>query len=298
MTGSWGNIVAHRRLQGLIAAALALAPLAGRAQDARIVSLPYKEAEVVRLDGKLGVQATIGFGEGEQIENVAVGDADKWQITPNKRADLLFVKPLDPAARTNMTVVTDRRTYFFDLVASPTAKPVYMLRFTYGGEPAVQPQPETLAIAPAPAASAPASPAPASSAAPPPAAVTMPAPVGEAGSPATADPALLNFAWRKKGATKLTPLRVYDDGVATFLLWGEEQEIPQILLRGPDGAEKPAEFAIRGNTIVVAGTPDVIVLRTGKASATLENKRNAADDAARPTAVAAAAAATPAAPAD
>jgi hypothetical protein len=39
-----------------------------------------------------------------------------WQITPNRRASLLFVKPLPGAHRTNMTVVTDKRTYLFDLV--------------------------------------------------------------------------------------------------------------------------------------------------------------------------------------
>ena len=101
------------------------------AEDARLVTHMYDSDEVVHIDGKLGVQATIGFGEGEHIENVAVGDSEKWQITPNKRANLLFVKPLAANARTNMTVVTDRHTYFFDLVASPRGKPVYMLRFAY-----------------------------------------------------------------------------------------------------------------------------------------------------------------------
>ncbi|MFD2579871.1 TrbG/VirB9 family P-type conjugative transfer protein [Novosphingobium colocasiae] len=94
---------------------------------------------MVRIDGKAGVQATIAFGQNEAIENVAVGDSQKWQITPNKRADLLFVKPLDSIARTNMTVVTNKRTYFFDLVASAKAKPLYMLRFTYKDDPKAAP---------------------------------------------------------------------------------------------------------------------------------------------------------------
>ncbi len=36
----------------------------------------------------------IEFGHGERIENVAVGDSSAWQVTPNKRANLLFLKPL------------------------------------------------------------------------------------------------------------------------------------------------------------------------------------------------------------
>ncbi len=59
-------------------------------------------------------------------------------MTPNKRASLLFVKPMQPTARTNMTVVTDQRTYLFDLVASPGATPVYVLRFTYPPSPSAR----------------------------------------------------------------------------------------------------------------------------------------------------------------
>jgi len=120
---------------GLLPAVLALgAPVALAQNDPRLVTLAFNETEVVKLHGRMGVQATIAFAEDERIENVAVGDSQKWQITPNKRANLLFAKPLDPTATTNMTVVTDQRTYLFDLVASLKERPVYMLRFTYGGE--------------------------------------------------------------------------------------------------------------------------------------------------------------------
>lgn len=114
------------------------------AQDARLSSRLYSPDEIVRVEGKLNVQATIAFGEGEKIENVAVGDSESWQIAPNKRADLLFIKPLTETARTNMTVVTDRHTYFFDLVASPKAQPIYALRFTYA-----TPAPAPAALEPA-----------------------------------------------------------------------------------------------------------------------------------------------------
>ena len=142
--------------RGPAIAALVVAVLIGLPRpayaDPRLVTRAYNSNEVVTVSGKLGVQATIGFAENEKIENVAVGDSKMWQITPNKRANLLFVKPLESGARTNMTVVTDKRAYFFDLIASVNAAPVYMLRFTYADKPsapAAKPAPPT-AVMPLP----------------------------------------------------------------------------------------------------------------------------------------------------
>jgi len=289
---------ARLAIAGLVSAAALLACAAGsvQAQDSRLVTRVYDDAEVVTIEGKLGVQATIGFGEGEQIENVAVGDADKWQITPNKRADLLFVKPLDAAARTNMTVVTDKHTYFFDLVASPAAKPIYMLRFTYGPAKTAIPvaeapipvaaeappaaalatpgilQPAGKVIATRSGESAPIADAGAAAPGPPPASTAMPQDEAVGGS---VDPALLNFSWRRKGVERIGPARIYDDGTSTYLLWAQGQELPVILVRDETGEERPAEFAIRGNTTVLPMVPREILLRGSRASLLLENLREA-----------------------
>src|SRR5690606_3628489 len=105
--------------QAVIACILAFAiPIATQARetDARLVDRLYNPDEVVRIESKVNVQVTIEFDPDEHIENVAIGDSNAWQVTPNKRANLLFVKPLAPTATTNMTVITDRRSYFFDLI--------------------------------------------------------------------------------------------------------------------------------------------------------------------------------------
>ena len=221
-----------------------------RTSDDRLVQHPYSDSEVVRIDGKAGIQAAIAFGDGEAIENVAVGDSQSWQITPNKRADLLFVKPLEATARTNMTVVTNRHTYFFDLVASPKAKPLYMLRFTYKDEPVAAPTPGEALAALTPAEQA----------------LATGDPVA-----APADPAILNFAWKRTGSDKLMPARVYDDGDATYLLWPEKASVPAILIENEKGEEGPVNYAVRGSTIVISDVPKKIILRSGKASAELEN---------------------------
>lgn len=250
-------IRAKSRNRALYAAAALVALTAAPAlADERLVERPYSEKEVVRIDGKAGVQATIAFGDGEAIENVAVGDSQTWQITPNKRADLLFVKPLEGTARTNMTVVTNRHTYFFDLVGSAKAKPLYMLRFTYKDEPKD--------AAPLPGAALAASLDPAEQAL-------------AAGDPSAmpTDPAALNFAWKRTGVEKLLPSRIYDDGTATYLLWPDKAPVPAILIRNEKGEEGPVNYAVRGPAIVLDQVPSTIVLRSGKAKAELANARPA-----------------------
>jgi type IV secretion system protein VirB9 len=236
-----------------LAAATALGLLALSApvlaEDPRLVSRFYDESEIVLVEGRANVQTTIRFGEDELIENVAIGDSQAWQITPNKRANLLFVKPLAERAATNMTVITNRHTYLFDLVANPrNATPLYVLSFTYPEVPEAAPQkagptdgPNEVELA----------------------AAEQPE--------AIVDPAELNFAWEKKGDRKLMPARVYDDGSATFLAWPAGAPVPAILMKDAAGTEGPVNFSVRGDVIVVDGVPRELVLRSGKDMATLHN---------------------------
>jgi type IV secretion system protein VirB9 len=232
-------------IRSLTALALVAGSSAAVADDARIVEQFYDAGKVVRIEGRTKVQATIQFAEDEHIENVAIGDSQAWQVTPNKRANLLFVKPMAAAAATNMTVVTDRHTYLFDLVASNTARPLYVLRFTYPDEP----KPQVVATG-APSADEIAA---------------------VSDSTAVIDPAALNFAWAGKGDRKLLPARTYDDGTATFLAWPAGSPVPAILIKDASGTEGPVNFTVRGDVIVVDGVPREIVLRSGKDSATLIN---------------------------
>jgi type IV secretion system protein VirB9 len=247
-------------------AILGLALLTGAtsavAGDQRLSSRLYNSDEVVRVDGRAGVQATIAFAEDEHIENVAIGDSNSWQVTPNKRANLLFVKPLAPRARTNLTVVTDRRSYFFDLVAAPTANPMYLLRFTYPAEPKVQ---QAKPIAPALTAEE----------------------VQVARGEQPVDAARLNYSWAAKGKAKLLPSRVYDDGRTTYLGWTPGTPAPAILVKNEKGEEGPVNFSVRNDLIAVDGVPGVIVLRSGKDMATLEYRGDRRTRA-RPSEVAAA----------
>ena len=239
------------RSRSLLLIAIAGLPAPALA-DPRIASHFYQPSEVVTIHGRGDTQSTIAFAADERIENVAVGDSAGWQVTPNKRADLLFLKPTKAGARTNMTVVTDQRTYLFDLVSAPRAAPVYMLRFTYPAAPK-----------PAPVAAAPVT------------AVAVPD-----GKPAEPDPATLNFAWASHGDKALLPSRLFDDGHSTFLAWPKDVPLPAILTSEAKGAEGPVNYTTRGEYVVVDGVPAQLILRAGKQMATLTPSRGelAVDD--------------------
>src|SRR5262249_948407 len=158
------------------------------------------------------------------------------------------VKPLVAKAATNMTVVTDKHTYLFDLVARAAAKPVYVLRFAYPDEPGKD-DGERLAQGP------------------------NAAELAAASDPyAVADPAHLNFAWASPGDANLLPTRMYDDGDATFLPWPADRSVPAILIKDAKGTEGPVNYAVRGTAIVVEGVPREIILRSGENVATLINQ--------------------------
>jgi len=239
----------------LAALALALAgPLA--AQDSRLQTLVFDENAVVRIEGRVKVQTTIKFAPDEIIENVAIGDSAAWQVQPNKAQTILFVKPLEPAARTNMTVVTDKRTYLFDLVASPRNAALYVLQFRY---PELEKAAEEARLAAAAEAEAQAL-----------RAAAAPDPADPAASP-VADPAKFNFEWASAGTAELLPSRAYDDGDAVFLTWSAGTPIPAILVTNAEGDEGPVNYTTRGDTVVVDGVPPQIILRSGRDTATLTN---------------------------
>jgi type IV secretion system protein VirB9 len=210
------------------------APLPG-AVDPRIRTVAYDPDQVVRLTGYFGIQTMLEFAPDERIENVSIGDALGWQVTPNKKANLLFLKPLDRTAATNMTVVTDRRRYVFELVvAGPkaTAKDLaYVVRF----------------LVPAPA-------------------VVMAAP-----PPPPTAPVARNAAYSVKGDAAIQPAKVFDDGAATYFAWPAQADLPAVFVVNADGVEGLANAVVRNGYLVVDQLAPRFVLRSGKSSLTVTN---------------------------
>ena len=233
-----------RRRSAILALLLTLVSLAGPAYayyahdtDARIRTLMYDPDRVVRLDGFFGYQMMVQFGPDERVENVAIGDGSTWQVTPNKEASLLFVKPVDHAAKTNMTVVTDRRSYLFELDAHPESAAreigmTYVVRFLYPPEPVV-----------------------AAVAAPPP-----------------APPERRNIAYTYTGSRELLPSVVFDDGRFTYFRWPVDTTTPAVFAIAPDGTESLVNYSWRDGYEAVEQVAPRFSLRDGKTVTTVINE--------------------------
>ena len=102
--------------------------------DRRIQTYVYSENEVFKLVIHYGYQTSIEFATGEQVQTISMGDNFAWKITPS--GSRLFVKPLQENVHTNMTIITNIRTYQFDLFSKAATdlddnELVYVLRFFY-----------------------------------------------------------------------------------------------------------------------------------------------------------------------
>ena len=205
---------------GLGVAAAAVAPAPGRT-DPRIRVVRYEPDQVVLLEGTLGYAMTIQFGPGERIENVSIGDSLGWQVTPNRRANLLFLKPVETSGATNMAVVTSLRSYNFDLRVRRPRGPgdpgaIFGLRFDY-------PEPARLVIA----TDADAQPKP-------------PTP-----------PTDVNHAYTFEGSRKGLPSRVFDDGQSTYFEFTATTDVPAIYAVDNDKKEAVVNVTFRNGLFAV-----------------------------------------------
>ncbi len=207
--------------------------------DPRMRVIAYDPDQVVALAGHLGYQMMIEFDAGERIENVSIGDSVSWQITPNRAANLLFIKPVERHAATNMTVVTNLRRYAFELRAYDPGRAenliTYNLRFIYPAPPAVL----------------------------------------EEAPPVEAEPdvAELNFNYSFSGARAIIPAKVFDDGRFTFFEFAEGLDSPAIFVIGPDGGEELVNNQVRGRYTVVDRVAEEFVLRYGRSRTRVHNNR-------------------------
>jgi type IV secretion system protein VirB9 len=205
--------------------ALAVIPRPGPG-DPRIHVVEYDPEAVVELRVALGYQLSVEFDAGEKIENVAIGDSLGWQVTPNRRANLLFLKPMSARPATNMTVVTNLRRYNFELGLRPRsaarAAP-FAVRFLYAA-------PVVAYVAP-----------------PPP-----PAP-----------PVERNAAYSYEGSSKTLPVKVFDDGLDTYFAFRAEEDLPAIFAVDPDGGEAVVNTRQRDGYVVVDRVVRGFVLRRG-----------------------------------
>ncbi|MFU7502605.1 MAG: TrbG/VirB9 family P-type conjugative transfer protein [Candidatus Tisiphia sp.] len=102
--------------------------------DNRIKTYIHNPNEVYLLVLHFGFQSSIEFAKNEEIQNIVLGESYAWKMTP--LANRLFIKPLEKNIRTNMTIITNKRTYQFYVVSKELEEGrekdlVYVVRFYY-----------------------------------------------------------------------------------------------------------------------------------------------------------------------
>lgn len=129
----------------LLSAALALGTGAGAAfaesvpksskKDSRVRVATYQDRQVYRLSVSLAHVTSVEFGKGETIRSIIAGDTEGFQLdgVPGGRA--FAVKPVARNVHTNITVYTNRRSYYFS-VTEAKAPTYYVVQFRYPDESA------------------------------------------------------------------------------------------------------------------------------------------------------------------
>jgi type IV secretion system protein VirB9 len=204
--------------------------------DHRVQTIVYQPDQVYKYVGHYRYQSSIEFAEDEEIRTISMGDTTAWMINP--AGNRLFLKPIEQDATTNMTLLTNKHTYLFELHARDTddiddAEMVFILRFIYPGE-------------------------------------------GNGGDLSGAgfldnvpDPSedttgKYNFSYSISGSDLIAPIKIFDDGEFTYFQFQDKNaEVPAFFLVDKDGNESLINFRTRGDYIVVERVAKNFTLRRG-----------------------------------
>ncbi|TCM85491.1 TrbG/VirB9 family P-type conjugative transfer protein [Rhodovulum steppense] len=114
--------------------------------DNRVRIASWTDGQVYRIVTTLTRVTSVEFGEGETIRSIIAGDTVGFQFdgVPGGRA--FAIKPMAAGVATNITVYTNRRSYYFHVIEARET-PHYVVQFRYP-EARVQPARAVAARAP------------------------------------------------------------------------------------------------------------------------------------------------------
>lgn len=218
---------------GIPSPAFALRESRPLAIDPRIRVMVYNPDDVFKFTGYYGYQSSIEFAEGEAVESISMGDTIAWQIVPSGRR--MFLKPMEPDATTNMTVLTNRRMYQFELHAEEAEdindpNMVFSVRFLYpdeGGGANIQH-------------------------------------FSSQSGPDLTQPEKYHFNYTISGAETIAPIKIFDDGEFTYFQFrNKNAEIPAFFLVDTERNEALINYRVAGDYIVVERVASQFTLRNG-----------------------------------
>ncbi|ACI59588.1 Conjugal transfer protein TrbG/VirB9/CagX (plasmid) [Rhizobium leguminosarum bv. trifolii WSM2304] len=193
--------------------------------DPRVRSLPYSAEQVFLVTGTYGLVTTILFGTDEEITQVVAGDTVSWQILTSADRRSLTLKPMEKDAATNLSVVTTKRTYSFDLRVNDSKamqNQTFKLTFTYPEDAGLKGTAE----------------------------------LWKQAQDAERNPNIknirrdkVNYDYGFKGNDAAKPLWVFDDGVKTFMKF--TGDIPAIFIVDPKRRESLVNYRREADYIVI-----------------------------------------------
>lgn len=231
------------------------------AADDHIKIINFNPQAIHSYTGFYGYQSSILFEAGEVINTVSMGDSTGWQLVP--QGNRLFIKPVADNPDTNVTIITNKRTYYFELHAAEATglddpRLAYEVRFSY---------PNTENNIDADSASS--------------GSGSVSFPTYEAQIPDLSDPDIarsgLNFDYsvaHTPGSEDIVPLRVFDDGKFTYMQFSNVNgDLPSIFRVDSQGYESLVNFRIVGDYVVIERAARAFSLRFGSSTACVFNEK-------------------------
>ena len=201
--------------------------------DRRLGVIVYSPYDVHRYTGYYGYQSSIIFAEDETIETMSMGDSTAWQMVPN--GNRLFLKPIDPDATTNMTLITNRRVYYFELHAKEAQDInetglMFAVKFLF---PEEQEAAHTA--------------------------------ISQHTEPDLTNKSLYNFEYTISGPELISPVKIFDDGKFTYFEFKDKNaELPAIFYANSKGDEGLVNYRMVGRYLAVESIRERFSIRHDK----------------------------------
>lgn len=199
-------------------------------------SFVYNPNEVYRYLGHYTYQGFVEFEADELIQTITMGDASLWLF--EHLQNRLFLKPVgEDNSETNMTVITNKRIYHFELTAKEARgiddkELIFVAKFSYPGD-----KDKNIVEFPK---------------------------LPQSDVPDMRNLAEYNFSYQYTGEPAIAPIKVFDNGEFTYFQFPRKSaEIPAIFTVDSSGFESLVNFRSAGDYIIVERLAAQFTLRSG-----------------------------------
>lgn len=224
--------------------------------DPRVRIVEYNAQDVTKVVTFFGVSSHIQFSNSEVIKDIAVGDPSAWEIIP--RINNLFIRPLADNPDTNLTIITNKRTYHFSLFTAKRSKKdktawqasnlIFSLGFHYKDEE----KENNAALAKE---------------------KELKSKFADAKTKLEKGfTSVSNIDYWIAGSQEISPTSVRDNGRFIYLTFSNNRDMPAIYSVDEFGGEALINANVKGNTIVIHRMVKMLRLRKGKYVACLVNR--------------------------